>query len=372
MAVSALEMRADLLVVTWDDGTAASYPTIWLRDNCPTGLHPQTHERTLDLLTLDDAPQLLSAEIQRDTITLTYADGHISDIPLGLLNAHRPGEPAKDPADIPPHYWRADLMCSGIPRFSGKKIVADDTVLDAWMRETARFGLSIVDDLGDQIDAGVEVAERIGFLRKTNFGTTFEVVSMPDPNNLAYTPIALPLHSDLPNQEVPPGFQFLHCLTNDAQGGGSIFADGFAIAEDMRQQDPEAFRLLCEVPIPYRFHDEDYDIRVREPVITLDHAERLLEIRYNAHIASIFDMPADIMQAYYRAYRAYMRLTRDPRYRLSFKLQSGEMAVFDNRRVLHGREAFDPSTGYRHLHGCYVDRGEFLSRLRVLARGSSA
>lgn len=368
MTISALDVRADRLVVTWGDGTSAAYPTIWLRDNCPTGLHPQTLERTLDLLSLEDSPHLQRAEHAGDALLLTYADGHISHMPLALLSAHRPGVPAKDPADIAPHIWRADLTNAGIPRFSGPQIMADDQVLNIWMQETARYGVSIVDGLGDQIDAGVDVAERIGFLRKTNFGTTFEVVSMPDPNNLAYTPVALPLHSDLPNQEVPPGFQFLHCLANQAEGGGSIFADGFAIAEDLRAQDMDAFRLLCDVQIPYRFHDQAYDIRIRKPVITLDDAGKLLEIRYNAHIAAIFDMPADIMPAYYRAYRTYMRLTRDPKYRLSFKLKSGEMVVFDNRRVLHGRDAFDPSTGYRHLHGCYVDRGEFLSRLRVLAR----
>jgi len=41
--------------------------------------------------------------------------------------------------------------------------------------------------------------------------------------------------------------------------------------------------------------------------------------------------------------------------------------VFDNRRVLHGRTEFEPN-GHRHLRGCYVDRTEFQSRLRVLAR----
>jgi gamma-butyrobetaine dioxygenase len=44
------------------------------------------------------------------------------------------------------------------------------------------------------------------------------------------------------------------------------------------------------------------------------------------------------------------------------------MVVFDNRRILHGRDSFDPSTSFRHLHGCYVDCGEFTSRLRLLAR----
>jgi gamma-butyrobetaine dioxygenase len=106
-------------------------------------------------------------------------------------------------------------------------------------------------------------------------------------------------------------------------------------------------------------------------VITLDRSGEVIEIRYNAHIAGIFDMPPDIMPRYYRAYRAFMGLTRDPRYRLAFMLEPGEMVAFDNRRVLHGREAFDPSSGLRHLHGCYVDRGEFSSRLRLLARSCS-
>lgn len=44
------------------------------------------------------------------------------------------------------------------------------------------------------------------------------------------------------------------------------------------------------------------------------------------------------------------------------------MVVFDNRRVLYGRNKFEGSTGRRHLHGCYVDRTEFQSRLRVLVQ----
>lgn len=372
MNMTDLSVRPDTLVVTWTDATSTRYPTIWLRDNCPSGLHPQTHERVLDLLALDDAPVLTGARIDGETAELTYADGHISRMPISLLNVHRPGQPAEDPGAITAQAWRSDRGVAGIPRHNAAQIGVDDAALNAWMRDTAKLGLSIVEHLEDRVGAGVDVAERIGFLRQTNFGTTFEVINKPDPNNLAYTSVALPLHTDLPNQEVPPGYQFLHCLANEATGGGSIFADGFAMAEDLRSEDPEAFRLLCEVPIPFRFHDADADIRVHEPVIRLDAKGEVIEIRYNAHLAAIFDMSPDIMPAYYRAYRAYMAKTRDPKYRLTLKLKAGEMVVFDNRRVLHGRDAFDPSTGYRHLHGCYVDRGEFSSRLRLLARRMDA
>ena len=372
MTVQDLSVRADTLVVRFADGSVAHYPTIWLRDNCPSGLHPQTLERMSDLLALDETPVLSAARLEGVFAKLDYADGHTSLMPLHLLDAHRPGQRASDPGAIPTQIWRAELGDDGIPRYAAAPILVDDQALSAWMRETAVFGLTIVEHLEDRVGAGVDLAQRIGFLRETNFGTTFEVINKPDPNNLAYTSVALPLHTDLPNQEVPPGYQFLHCLANEATGGGSLFADGFAMAKDLRDEDPEAFRLLCEVPIPFRFHDGDADIRVHEPVITLDDEGEVIEIRYNAHLAGVFDMEPEVMPAYYRAYRAYMAKTRDPKYRLTLKLKAGEMVVFDNRRVLHGRDSFDPSTGFRHLHGCYVDRGEFASRLRLLARQVAA
>lgn len=365
MTLHDLTVRADTLVVTWSDKTITEFPTIWLRDNCPSGLHPQTQERLLDLLTLEEGPVLSSAQLDDNCAQLSYADGHISQIPLSLLTQHRPGHRAADAATNEKRIWWSDHL---VARQAASPIMDDDKALMKWMQITAADGLAIVEDLEGRTSAGVDVAERIGFLRKTNFGTTFEVLNKPDPNNLAYTSVALPLHTDLPNQEVPPGYQFLHCLANEATGGGSIFADGFAMAEDLRTDNPEAFDLLCKVAIPFRFHDGDADILVYKPVITLGAGGDVIEIRYNAHLAGVFDMPANIMPAYYRAYRAYMSKTRNAKYRVTLKLKVGEMAVFDNRRVLHGREAFDPTTGLRHLHGCYVDRGEFASRLRLLSR----
>ena len=210
-----------------------------------------------------------------------------------------------------------------------------------------------------------EIAHRIDYQRQTNFGVTFEVKSEPKPINLAYTSLALPLHTDLSNFETPPGYQFLHCLANDSAGGESIFADGLCVLEDMRDEARQHFDLLATVAVPFRFHDEGHDIRHHHPVINLDHNGHIVELKYNAHLASIFDLPEAIMRNYYIAYRDLMARLRLDKYRISFRLNEGDMAVFDNRRVLHGREAFEP-TGRRHLRGCYVDRSEFQSRLRIL------
>ena len=40
---------------------------------------------------------------------------------------------------------------------------------------------------------------------------------------------------DLPWFELPPGYQFLHCLINAAKGGDSSAIDGFAVADYLRK-----------------------------------------------------------------------------------------------------------------------------------------
>ena len=366
MKVKNLTVTNHILTVNWMDDSYSEFPTIWLRDNCPSGLHPDTNERLTDLLEIDEKPVLISAELIGKNINLEYEDGYKSLMPISLIDKHRPGRPVSDPGLVSFQLWKKDLTEINIIRHKASPIISDDLALKNWMDDTARIGLTIIDHLDYHTEAGEEIAKRIGFLRVTNFGSTFEVLNKPDPNNLAYTSVRLPLHTDLPNQEVPPGYQFLHCLANDAIGGESLFADGFAMAEDLRAEDPKAFDLLSEVSIPFRFHDHTADIRIHRPVITLCSKGEVIEIRYNAHLAGIFDMPVDVMPDYYQAYRSYMNKTRDSKYHLKIKLKAGEMVVFDNRRILHGRESFDPSTGFRHLHGCYVDRGEFVSRLRLL------
>ena len=356
------------LRLTWPEGAEGVFPHLWLRDNCPTAFHPVTQERTADILQLPETPQPATAMIDGDRLHIEWAeDGHVSRFPLDWLFAHRPGATSHDAAAYDPVVWTGEIGAGGIPRHHIDAL-DDPTTFAAWLSDTALYGISIVSGVPCVDGAGAALARRIGFLRETNFGVTFEVMNKPDPNNIAYTAEALPLHTDLPNQELTPGYQFLHCLANAATGGGSVFADGYALAAALRDADPEAFDLLAEVAIPFRFHDAVSDIRSKHPVIVLDHDGHVSSLNWSVHIGAPFDMPPDRMIAYYRAYRAFARLAQDPAFQVTVRLGAGDMAVFDNRRILHGRAAFDPSTGLRHLQGYYVDRGEFDSMRRVMAR----
>lgn len=48
------------------------------------------------------------------------------------------------------------------------------------------------------------------------------------------------------------------------------------------------------------------------------------------------------------------------------KLEPGTAVIFDNRRIVHARKAFENTEGERWLRGAYVDGDVFESRLRVL------
>jgi gamma-butyrobetaine dioxygenase len=51
---------------------------------------------------------------------------------------------------------------------------------------------------------------------------------------------------------------------------------------------------------------------------------------------------------------------------MRFRLCAGECIVFDNHRIVHGRESYLAESGERHLRGCYTDRGEMRSTYRSL------
>ena len=368
MTIQTVDLTDRALNIHWADGTSSSYPYLFLRDNDPQGFHPQTQERQFDLLSVPVDLRAAGVSLDADCIVIDWSShaDQPSRIAFDWLDKHRPGRRNLDAADVASELWDGTFR-QRIPSITAAAFAGGGRPALDWLLQTKRHGLSLVTDIADDENAGVALGEAIGFMRQTNFGLTFRVETMPDPNNLAYTSHMLPLHTDLPNQEMPPGYQFLHCVRNGAEGGNSTFADSYHIAEKVRQKDQEAFRLLTEIAIPYRFRDRSHDIRVHRPMVSLDERGNVFDVRYSAHLMDCFDMESDVMVDYYRAYRLFMAETRNPSNLVEFKLNPGQMVVFDNRRTLHGRTAFNPATGHRLLKGYYIDRGEWDSRIRKMA-----
>ncbi len=370
MDIVDVEGRERGFSITWADDSVAEFPYIWLRDNDPDGFHPDTKERVFDLTSVPLDVHPVSFSIADDDLVVTWPQKQQPSVySFAWLRRHQPGRRRDDPATVGRELWNADTL-RRLPRFDASRCAASAEVLYDALRTIKRLGIVIVDGLEDSLDASHAFGELVGFRRRTNFGDMFNVASKPDPNNLAYTSLPLPLHTDLPNQELIPGYQLLHCFRNRAQGGESVFADGFQVCEDLRNEAPDDYEILKRVPLPWRFHDRNHDIRRHRPIISEREDGTPDYFVFNAHIADIPDMEADVLYRFYSVYQRLMRRIRKPRYAVHHLLAEGEMVVFDNARVLHGRTAFDAGSGERHLRGYYIERNEVDSRIRVLARAS--
>jgi gamma-butyrobetaine dioxygenase len=367
MQIISINSNEKSLYVDWQDWSVSEFPYIWLRDNDKDELHPQTRERVFDLtsVTLDIVPEHCSLEDGNLRVQWPNKT-EVSIYPSDWLYAHQLGTDRMDPATVERHFWTSNSLTE-IASYSAKQCAGSATELREMLLDLKRYGLILINGLADTAEAGENFGDLIGFKRRTNFDVMFEVISKPDPVNLAYTSIALPLHTDLPNQSMVPSYQFLHCYLNSVSGGESVFADGFKICTDFEKQEPDKFELLKNTSIPWRFHDHCCDIRKHRPIINLDSDGELEMLVFNAHLADIPDMPVDALHAFYAAYQALMQHIRDPKYAVHHLLTPGQMVIFDNRRLLHSRTEFDPSSGERHLRGYYIENNEVNSKIRMLA-----
>lgn len=370
MNIADVQRGERAFTISWADHSATEFPFIWLRDNDPKELHPDTRERIFDLTSVDINIRPDKSALTPDGLNVRWPERTDDSVYASdWLYRHRPGQCREDPSNVQHTLWDRNAM-QEIPRAEASACVkSSDSLMNALLT-AKRTGLLIVEGLGDCPGAGEKFADLIGFKRETNFGVMFEVISKPDPNNLAYTSMALPLHTDLPNQDVIPGYQFVHAYRNGAGGGENVFADGFRICADLAKEQPQEFELLKRVPIPWRFHDGSCDIRRHRPIISQREDGDFDAFVFNAHIADLPDLEIDVLYDFYAAYRNLMIRIRDPMYAVHRMLAPGEMAMFDNTRVLHGRTAFDPSSGDRHLRGYYIEKNEVDSRIRVLCRES--
>lgn len=368
-AIAGMTPGKGKLTIDWRGGGSEAFHYVWLRDNCPCArcLHP-SGQRLLDILDLpsDAVPRKVTLDEAGALLIRWDPDGHESRYPAEWLKRHAYGAEARAKRRRKPVLWDARLQ--SLPEAGWPSVAEDLEAERRWLAALLDHGFALLHHVPTKPSMVAELGDRIGIVRKTNYGRLFDVTSKPDPNNLAYTALALGVHTDNPYRDPTPGYQLLHCLAAEAPGGDTLLVDGFAAAERMREEDPEGFELLARIPRPFRFADETTDLRARFPVIGLDTEGGVAEIHFNNRSAAPLDLPAELVESYYEAYRRFARILARPELTLVLRLEPGDLIVMENGRALHGRSAFDPNAGTRHLQGCYVDKDSVESRYRVLSR----
>lgn len=340
---------------------------LWLRERVtnPDTFDAFNNQRLYEHSELDQNMTIEAAELtESGVIRVSFSDGLATEYSLNEISQELGWD--NDPqSPIPPKVWDAGL--NTLPEFNWADL---DTPkhMKCLLEGYFEHGFCIINGTPAKSDSLLQLARRFGYLRETNFGETFSVVTEARPNDLAYTSLELSSHTDNPYREPVPGIQFLHCLKNEVNGGLSTLVDGFAVAEQLKSESREQFDVLTQVAVRFRFEGENAILQNHGPMIELDNLGNLYRIRLSSRVDYVPALKPELLSLFYAARRRLHQLADDPAYKIKFPFKPGLLLMMNNYRLLHGRTAFDASNGDRVLNGCYIDHDGPDSLYRVLVR----
>ena len=370
-AVKRVWSLPDMLNIEWADGTFSEYASLWLRDNLCEDRDPHSGQRLIDIADLPEDPRIRSAVAHNGAVNVEWeTESRSATFELEWLLAHASSRSDPRP-EFTPRRWLEGASLNVARDFASatfSEAQSDRSRRARWLTRLLQDGIAFLSNVPSN-DAGIfEAAALVGRVSETNYGQVFDVRSVPQPENLAYSELGLGLHTDNPYREPVPGFQVLHALVASPDGGESLFGDGFAIAEHLRATFPDAFQVLTRTPVPFRYQSKDAELYAERPLIQLTCTGEVSAVHYNSRSIAPLRLAARDAGPFYSAYRRFAALLRDSRFHLHFTLRDGDLVVFDNQRTLHGRTAFSSARYPRHLRGCYLTRDSVYSEAALLRR----
>jgi gamma-butyrobetaine dioxygenase len=372
--IKVFSYNAAELKIVWEDTSVSQLQAIWLRDHCqmPVSRNPDNGQRLLNITEIPEDIAIKKVSLEDRRLLVRFApDGHLSEFDLDWLydNCYCLNRHNDDRSEVCKILWSGKAFEQGVPRYSYTTFCEQPKSRLAALQVVKDYGFVLLDAVPNKAGQLLKVIEQFGFVRETNYGPYFEVQTKIDPSNLAYTNLGLGCHLDNPYRDPVPGIQLLHCLESSTEGGESILQDGFMAAKILRDEDSDHFALLSQNWINFRFRDSAADLQARVPFIEVNDLDEVIKVRFNNRSIDTLKLPPTIMQQFYAAYRHYAEILEREEQQIVFKLEPGELILFDNTRVLHARKAYSAG-GTRHLQGAYSDLDGLYSSLRMLEANS--
>ena len=359
------------LTVEWANGEVGEFASLWLRDNLPEDRDPHSGQRLLDIADVPEEPRIRSAVAEDSVVRVEWeSEARPASFEFDWLARHAAGSTAHRP-ELTSTLWLEGAVLDAERDFAHapwSALRGNPSTRLAWLTRLLQQGIAFLTGVPSNKSAILEAMSLVGRVVETHYGLVFDVQSAPEPENLAYSDRGLGLHTDNPYREPVPGFQALHALVASREGGDSLFADGFALAEHLRANDAGAFRQLTHNTVPFLYRSQGAELYAERPLIQLSCRGTVSAVHYNSRSIAPLPPAAREAKAFYAAYRRFATLLRDPRYQLRCKLNDGDLVVFDNQRILHGRTGFSSAQYPRHLRGCYLTRDSVYGETALLRR----
>ena len=361
------------LGICWDDGSRSEFHAIWLRDNCRCEQcgDPAIGRRTLRLSGLDLGVTISRAGLKHVTddacFSIDWSDGHRSKYDLGWLEGHRYDDSARASRRQSPSLWDREFLRQP-PDFDFNRVTEKGQCFFELLQTIRDYGFALVSGAPAVPGTLEPFAQRIGYIQENNFGRVQDLVVDPAKRSIANDVHELKPHTDEPYRASPPGIILFHCIETDVTGGGcSTFLDAFEAAETLRREDAGGFDALVRNRQGFRrFFDGEVDLVAEFPLISVNEWGDVCGVRVNDRVHSPTCISPDEIPVYYRGLKRFLQLVEDEERILKKVLRPGDIAIFDNHRILHGRSNLTVN-GRRWLQWVQVERGDFHSTFRITA-----
>ena len=339
----------------------------WLRERVSNEKYfdNNTQQRKFDPTFLNTDISIKSARISNDLLEVNFNDGVNFKLEINKIIQ----EFSKDDfliQSISKEKW--DSTLGNINKYNFYDEIYESKEMYNLLTEFYKYGFVIFKDVPTNDNFIVKFANSIGSVRRTNFGEHFNVKSVPNPNDLAYTSLPLAPHTDNPYRNPVPCIQLLHCITNEVSGGFSTLVDGYTVTEDLKKDFKEYYDILTKVKVKFKFIDKDVVLEGWSELIKLDENKKFKQVKFSPRLDFVPILNKDQLDLYYKARNKISSMYNSDKYKIEFKLMSGDLLMMDNYRLLHGRTEFDANEGNRFLQGAYIDFDSTEGKLRHLKR----
>ncbi|KAH8552225.1 trimethyllysine dioxygenase [Umbelopsis sp. PMI_123] len=360
--------------VQWDANTGSLYQNVWLRDHCrcPKCYHPQTRQRLVNTFAIPVDIKPRSVQSDESGLTVVWDnDEHKSVYEWTWLKNHSYNPPLEGKGDLTspkPILWDASIA-KAPPIVPYEDVMTTKAGLAKWLNNIEVYGFSFVDGVPISLEATEQLARHICFIRESHYSPgLWDFTSDLAHADTAYTDLALNAHTDTTYFSDPVGLQMFHKLEFDGTGGESLLVDGFKVAQNLKENHPEAYETLSNLRIPTHSAGDEKVMIVptprENPILNHLPDGSLYQIRYNNDDRStLSNLTSKQVDQFYDALRKWNEELTSERNQYWEGLEPGRVVVFDNWRVLHGRASF---TGHRRLCGAYLNRDDFKSRVRSI------
>ena len=301
---------------------------IWLRERVRDEkfLDKNNDQRLFDPSFLENI-SIEEAKINNDILELEFNDGVASKFEINTLTSE-----FLDSENIlntvKQEIWDASLISK--PTYKFKEDFFESREMYDLLKSFYQYGFVIIKNVPTYNNYIVQFANSIGSIRPTNFGEYFNVKSVPNPNDLAYTSLALSPHTDNPYRKPIPCIQLLHCIENEVSGGHSTLVDGFKVADYLKKNNPEYFKILTKIKVKFKFTDKDVILENTGELIELDEQENIKQVRFSTRLDYVPMIEKKQLDLYYKARKEISNLYNSEKFKIEFKLMPGDIVMMDN------------------------------------------